>query len=308
MIRHPTRRALLLGVVAVLVGGCSVFGSVGSNAPRPGRVLQVVAAENVWGSLAAQLGGVHAEVVSIVDRPATDPHDYEPTAADARTVAEAQEVILTGLGYDTWAAQLAAADQVDGQRRLDVGQVLGLTTGANPHRWYYPADVERVVDRITADYQRLDPTDAAYFASRRQQFLQVGLDRYHQLIGQLRARYAGTAVGASESIFVGLAQALGLHLVTPPAYLDAISQGTDPTAGDRATVETQIDRRRIAVWVVNSQNETPDIQTLTSQARARGIPVTTITETVSPAGRSFQDWQVAQLEALAAALARGTGR
>ncbi len=110
--------------------------------------------------------GIHAEVVSIITRPATDPHDYEPTAADARTVAEAQEVIVNGLGYDAWASQLVAADQVEGQRVLDVGHLLGLADGVNPHRWYFPTDVERVVDRITADYQHLDPTDAAYFAGR----------------------------------------------------------------------------------------------------------------------------------------------
>ena len=271
-------------------------------------MVQVVAAESTWGSIAAQLGGVHAQVVDIISKPTTDPHDYEPTAADARTVAEAQEVIENGLGYDTWAARLVAADQVEGQRVLDVGHLLGLGAGANPHRWYYPADVERVVDRITADYQHLDPTDAAYFAALRQRFLTVGLARYHQLLDTVKADYAPTPVGASESIFVGLAQATGLALITPPSYLQAISEGTDPTAGDRATVESQIDQRRIAVWVVNSQNATPDIQTLTERARARHIPVVAITETLSPANRSFQDWQVDQLQALARALAQATGR
>ncbi len=303
----PSSLILLVGLLVspLAVGGCS---SIGSNASGPDRVLQVVAAENMWGSIAAQLGGVHAQVVSIISRPAIDPHDYEPTAADARTVAEAQEVIENGLGYDTWASRLVAADQVDGQRVLDVGHVLGLADGANPHRWYYPADVERVVDRITADYQRLDPTDAAYFAGLRRRYLTVGLARYHQLLGTLKASYGGTAVGASESIFEGLAQATGLALITPPSYLQAISEGTDPTAGDRATVESQIDQRRIAVWVVNRQNSTPDIQTLTERARARHIPVVTITETLSPANRSFQDWQVDQFQALARALAQATDR
>ena len=268
----------------------------------------MVAAENVWGSIATQLGGAHADVVSIITNPDTDPHDYEPTAADGRTVAEAQEVIENGVGYDPWAAKLVAAAQVDGQQVLDVGHVLGLAAGANPHRWYFPGDVERVVDRITADYQRLDPADAAYFTRQRQQFETVGLSRYHQLLAQIRSAYAGTPVGASESIFVGLAQATGLDLVTPPGYLRAISEGTDPTAADRSTVDAQIGGRRIRVWVLNSQNATPDIQTLTRQARAEHLAVTAITETLSPANRSFQDWQSDQLESLRAALAQGTGR
>ena len=41
---------------------------------------------------------------------------------------------------------------------------------------------------------------------------------------------------------------------------------------------------------------------------AAGIPVTTITETPTPAGASFQDWQVAQLTALEKALAQATVR
>ncbi len=305
----PVRVAVLAVVVSLAVAGCST-----AAAPRAqgsdgsGRRVQVVAAEDMWGSIAAQVGGVHAQVVSIITNPNTDPHDYEPTAADGRTYAEAQEIIENGVGYDTWSSQLAAATGVSGQRVLDVGRLLGLHAGDNPHRWYYPDDVTRVVDQITADYQHLDPADAGYFAAQRDQFLEVGLRPYHQLIDQIRASYAGTPVGASESIFVGLAQATGLRLLTPAAYLEAISQGTDPTPADRATVDAQIDDGRIDVWVLNSQNATPDIQALTAEARARHLPVVTITETLTPAGRSFQDWQVAQLRELAAALARARGR
>ena len=58
----------------------------------------------------------------------------------------------------------------------------------------------------------------------------------------------------------------------------------------------------------NSQNATPDVQAQVDAARAKGIPVTTITETLTPAGASFQDWQVAQLTALKQALAQATGK
>ena len=42
-----------------------------------GKVIQVVAAENFWGSLVSQLGGIHVNVLSIVSDPNTDPHEYE---------------------------------------------------------------------------------------------------------------------------------------------------------------------------------------------------------------------------------------
>src|SRR4051812_25997066 len=72
--------------------------------------LRVVAAEGFWGSIAAQLGGRRVEVHSIVTDPTADPHDHESTAADARAVAGADEVIVNGVGYDPWVDKLVDAN------------------------------------------------------------------------------------------------------------------------------------------------------------------------------------------------------
>ena len=71
----------------------------------------------------------------------------------------------------------------------------------------------------------------AYFDQQNQQFLNQGLAKYHSLIADIKAKYAGTPVGASESIFSPLSDALGLNLLTPPEFLKAISEGTDPSPG-----------------------------------------------------------------------------
>ena len=309
---HPSPARLLVGVVlaAVLLAACSSSGSTSATGATSGggTKVQVVAAENFWGSIASQLGGVHAQVTSIITNPNTDPHDYEPTAADGRTIAEAQYVIENGVGYDPWVPKLVAANQTSGQKVLDVGDLLGLKDGDNPHRWYFPDNVQRVIDQITAEYKKLDPADAAYFDQQKQQFETTGLARYHQLIADIKAKYSGTPVGASESIFQGIAQATGLDLITPYSYLKAISEGTDPTAADKSTVDAQINDNQIKVWVFNSQNSTPDIQALTTEAKSHHIPVTTITETLSPAGATFQAWQSAQLQNLENALAQATGK
>jgi zinc/manganese transport system substrate-binding protein len=60
--------------------------------------------------------------------------------------------------------------------------------------------------------------------------------------------------------------------------------------------------------VFNSQNSTPDVALQVAAAKNAGIPVTTITETLSPANASFQDWQTSQLQALQAALHEATGK
>jgi len=146
----------------VAVAGCATSAPGGAAQAKPG-VVKVVAAENFWGSIASQLGGTHAEVQSIITNPASDPHDYEPTSADAIAIHEAQLVIINGVGYDAWATKLAAANPVSTRTDLTVGDLVGVAPGGNPHRWYDPDDVRSVIDAITADFQKLDPTDAAYF-------------------------------------------------------------------------------------------------------------------------------------------------
>ena len=305
MTLRPVLAAGLLATVTILGAGC---GSKSTSAAAPSGVLQVVAAENFWGSIASQLGGSRVQVESVITSPATDPHDYEPTAADARTLAGAQLVIENGIGYDPWAEKLIAANPASGRIVLNAGDLLGIKPGGNPHRWYSPHDVQRMIDAIVRDFAKLEPKNSSYFARQKTRFEASGLAQYKGLIATIKRKFHGVPVGASESIFAPLAQSLGLRLLTPPTFLKAISEGADPTAADKTTIDRQVAGKQIKVWVFNSQNSTPDIKRVTDAASRRGIPVTTITETLVPASASFQDWQSRQLRALAAALAQATGR
>jgi zinc/manganese transport system substrate-binding protein len=271
-----------------------------------GRVITVVAAENFWGSIASQIGGRHARVISIITNPSTDPHSYEPTALDARSVAGAQLVIENGIGYDPWAVRLLAADQ-GSQTVLNVGDSLGLADGANPHRWYNPADVRQITRQLVADYSRLDPADSAYFARQRAHFDTAGLREYRSLIRAIGRKFGGAPVGASESIFAMLAPALRLRLITPYSFLRAISEGGEVSAADKLTIDNQIKHHLIKIYVYNSQNVTPDVQAQIREARAEHIPITTITETLAPPQDSYQAWQDRQLRGIEAALAAATG-
>jgi zinc/manganese transport system substrate-binding protein len=291
--------------LAAFAAGCDSSAPAGTTA---GGRLRVVAAENFWGSIAAQLGGERVRVQSIIADPNTDPHSYEPTAADARTMAGAQLAIVNGVGYDNWAPKLLEASPVSGRAVLNVGELLGLRGGANPHRWYFPGNVHAVIGQLAADYERLDPKHTAYFAARRASFETGGLARYDQLRREIRARYAGVPVGYSESIFQGLGEDLGLRLLTPYGFARAIAEGTDVTAREKQTVDEQAEGHRIAVWVFNSQNVTPDVRRVNEIAKAKGIPIVSVTETLSPASDSFQQWQAAQLQALLRALRAASGR
>jgi len=305
--RHRTRYATGLALLA-LVGALSGCATSPPGSQSDSTVIKVVAAENFWGSLAEQLGGEHVGVTSIINSPDADPHDYEANAADGRAIAAAKLVIVNGVGYDPWATKLVEANPSTARTVLTVGELVGIADGGNPHRWYNPDNVRAVIDQITADYKAIDPGNAAYFDGRHSEVLSTNLKAYFDTINQIKAAYAGTPVGASESIFAMMAPALGLNLLTPPSFLTAISEGSDPSAADKATIDAQINGKQIKVYVYNSQNATPDVQAQVDAARAKGIPVTTITETLTPAGASFQDWQVAQLSALKQALAQATGK
>jgi len=308
--RIATARSPFVPLAVLLAGLCLLAGCGGSSTSTAGTGdgrLHVVAAENFWGSIASQLGGDKVALKSIIVNPSTDPHSYEPTASDGVALAGSQLAIVNGLGYDRWASRLIAANP-SSRVVLDVGQVLGLKDGENPHQWYAPGSVARVIGAISAAYKRADPKDAAYFDSQRTAFETQGLAQYNLLRSEIRSRYAGVPVGYSESIFQPLAQDLHLRLLTPYSFAKAIAEGTDVSAADKQTVDAQAQRRELAVWVYNGQNATPDVQRVNKLARTAGIPITTLTETLSPASATFEQWQAAELSSLLAALHRATGR
>jgi zinc/manganese transport system substrate-binding protein len=306
--RSPPRWGAIrtrLFVAAMLL--CSAF--IAACAARPAQtvtngVINVVAAESFWGSIAAQLGGTHAKVVSIVSDPAVDPHEYETSTADAKALAQADYVIINGAGYDTWAQKMLDANPANGRTVLDVSGVVGKRPGDNPHFWYNPDYVEQVIARITRDYQSIDPNDAEYFALEKAA-LEESLAQYHQIASSIRQSYSGVKVGSTESIFVYMASSLGLDLVSPPAFMNAISQGTDPPAQSVVQFQQQITGKQLAVLVFNRQTTTAIVTNLRQTAADNGIATVGVTETVVPAGSTFQAWQVSQLQAILDALKAG---
>lgn len=268
-----------------------------------GTTLQVIAGENFWGNVASQLGGSHVSVTSIVTNPNTDPHEYESSATDARAFATADYVVLNGAGYDDWGQKLLSASASARRKVFTVADLLHKKAADNPHFWYNPDWVEKVADRITADYQALDSADSAYFSQQREAFRNA-LQPYHDVIARIRSAFTGVAVGSTESIFVYMAQALGVDLKSPPEFMQAISENSDPSAQTVAEFQNQVSDHLIKVMVYNTQTSTPITENLKQLAAQNSIPVVGISETVEPATASFQDWQTKQLNAMQAALSR----
>lgn len=289
------RSALLFAPVAL-----GLFGRAGGAATEP---LAAVAAENVWGSVLAQLGGTRVSVTSVLTDPNADPHEYEANAATARSFARARYVVLNGAGYDGWAQRLVDADPSNSRLVLCVADVLRSAPGANVHFWYNPAFVEQVADRISADLVRIDPAGALYYRSRRAVFRRA-LEPYYARIRKIRAAYRGVAVGATESIFVYLAAALGLRVLSPPAFMQAINDGMEPTVRSVIDMDRQIAERQIRMLAYNVQTVTGATTDALRLAEQHDVPVVRISETVLPPQATFQAWQAAELDAIWAALAR----
>ena len=292
-------RAAILGVFLIVSAALAACGT--SESGPQGSTLQVIAGENFWGSIAAQLGGNKVNVTSVVTNPNADPHDYETSTSDARAFATADYVIVNGAGYDDWAKKLLSANPNSHRKVLTVADLIHKKAGDNPHFWYNPTWVEQVADTITADYKSIDSGDAGYFEQQRAAF-RTALQPYHDRIAKIKSQFSGVPVGSTESIFVYLANALGLNLISPPEFMQAVAEGNDPPASSVAEFHDQVANKQIKLLVYNVQTASNVTDTLKKLAAGVGIPVVGVSETLQPVDATFQEWQDAQLVTLQNAL------
>jgi zinc/manganese transport system substrate-binding protein len=265
--------------------------------------LAVVAAENTYGDIAAQIGGPYVSVTSILTSPNADPHLFEPGTSNGLAVSEAKVVIQNGLGYDAFMTKLE--DAAPSGRRVVVTMADALGIGgkdANPHLWYDVASLPRLANAIATAFERADPGHApAYRAGLRRFDRSLGpLDRE---VAAIRKRQSGAPVGYTEPVPGYLVAAAGLRNLAPASFTRSIEEGTEPSPSALATMTGLIASHRIRVLLYNAQAVSPITARLRSAAARAGIPVVPVRETL-PAGLTFQQWQLGQARALAGALAR----
>jgi zinc/manganese transport system substrate-binding protein len=269
-----------------------------------GTVIQVVAAENFWGSLVKQLGGIRANVTSIVSDPNTDPHEYESNPEDARLITNAQFVIVNGAGYDTWALDILSAESTPNQVVLNVQELINQPVTANPHFWYSPYYTNDTVAAMYRDLVAIDPADTSYF---HQQYANLNASlwsEYMSLEVEIKNTFGGLPVASTESIFVYMANATGLDVVSPPAFMQAVAEGNDPPAQSVAQMENLMTggNSSVRVLVYNLQTVTPLTEYVKGLAAECGIPTIGVTETIQPPGTTFQAWMQTELNYLYNAL------
>jgi zinc/manganese transport system substrate-binding protein len=265
------------------------------------KTIQIVAAENFWGSLISQLGGTHVQVLSIVSDPNADPHEYESSTDNARAIANADYIIVNGAGYDDWSNKLIGAGVKPNCKVLNVAKLLGKKEGDNPHFWYSPDYVNQTVKQMELDLISIDPANATYYEQNYANLL-LSLEQYQNRIAKIKQQFNGTQVAATEDIFAYLAEPAGLNLISPPAFTQAVAEGNDPPVQSVVQFETQLKSGNVSVLVYNQQTVTPITEKMKKLAAEQGIPVVGITETIQPPDVSFQDWMNSELISLQNAL------
>lgn len=285
---------MLVAVGGIYAGLSFTRNSSTSTGPNSGGVVQVVAAENFWGSLVSQIGGTRVHVINVVTDPNADPHEYESNTANAQAISNASLVIVNGAGYDTWALSLVAASNSPHQTVLNVQQLLGQPVDTNPHFWYSPYYVNDTVKAMYKDLVSIDSADSSYF---REQYaaLNASLAIYNARIHEIAHQFAGTRVAATEDIFVYLANATKLNLISPPSFMQAVAEGNDPPAESVAQFQQLLQNKSVALLVYNQQTVTPLTESIKSLAAQNSIPIVGVTETIQPQDVQFQVWMNAEL-------------
>ncbi len=249
--------------------------------------IKIVAAENFYGDVAKQIGGDAVEVVSILTNPDQDPHLFEVSPSVARNISDARIVIANGIDYDPWIDTLLNASPSQNRKVIIVGDLVGKRAGDNPHLWYDPQNVMAMAQELSSTLAQEDTTNKSVYVQRLAHFAE-SLQPIRQQIAQIKSRYAGAPVAATEPVFGYMFEALGMD-VKETSFQSSVMNDTEPSPSDVANFEDDLKNHKLRLLVYNSQATDPAADRLKSLAEAAGIPVVGATET-QPSGTSYQSW------------------
>ena len=294
---------VILVIVLVVIGIIVLFAQSAIRNPQSGYgggAVNIVAAENFYGNIAAQLGGSHVTVDSILSDPNVDPHEYESNVADGIAINDANIVIENGLEYDTWIDKLISASPNPNRIVITAGNIAPDPLPENPHVWYGIDNIPTIARVITNALEKVDPADTADFENNLMAF-DNSLAPLNAKLAEIKSQYAGTPIGLTETIYLYQTEPMGLDVLTPFDFEKAIAEGNDPSAASVAETNNQVSGKQIKILIYNSQTVTPITTNLQNDANSAGIPVVPVTETMPP-NVNYQTWMLDEMNAVEAAL------
>ena len=262
--------------------------------------IKIVAAEIFYGGVAQQIAGNDATVKSILTNPNQDPHEFTTNAGTAKSVADADIVIASGIGYDSWMDKLFTTKGKPERVVIHVAELIGAKDGDNPHIWYDPKTMPAVGAKLVEVLSKINPAQAGAYQKRLDDFnasMKPVLDR----IAAIRAASAGLEVTATEPVFGYMADALGFKMLNYDFQLK-IMNDADPTADQTAAFEKSLTSKRARILFYNSQVTDPTTDRIQRIAKQSGVPVVGVTETQPPDQKSYAGWMMHELDGVQAAL------
>jgi zinc/manganese transport system substrate-binding protein len=282
-----------------LLAGCSasLAGAIGADG-----TIVAIGAESQYADVIQQVGGKYVQASAVMSNPNTDPHTFEASAATGRLVNASRLVVQNGLGYDTFMDTIENAVPDSSRHIIVVQKLLGLPDSTpNPHLWYKPGVMATVAQAVAQNLAAIDPGHAGYFKASAAAFTR-SLDAWTSALAAFKASYPGTPVATTEPVADYLLRAAGAGNRTPWAFQADIMNGTDPSAQDVAVERSLFTKHEVTVFVYNQQVTDSLTESFIALARANGIPVVGVYETMPEPGYHYQSWMLAEVRALRAAV------
>ena len=333
----PLPRRLLLP--ALLTATAVSLTACGEGATDPGQSteggpLRIVTSTNVYGDIAASVGGDDVEVTSLVDSLSQDPHSYEATVQDKLSVSEADLVIENGGGYDPFLARLA--DEAGLGNVLNVVEISGLEDAAgaeggveqhadeehpdeehagehaeddghghgtfNEHVWYDLASMASLADALAEELGRLDTANAEAYRERADDFT-AQLAPLEDRLAALRDGAAGDEadVAVTEPVPLYLLEDAGLHNVTPQDFTEAIEEESEVPIAVLEEMKELVAGGSLTFLAYNDQTQGSQTEAVRAAAEDAGLPVLDFTETI-PDSEDYVSWMTSNTDSIEAAL------
>ncbi|MGR4853776.1 metal ABC transporter solute-binding protein, Zn/Mn family [Streptomyces sp. LARHCF252] len=303
----PTSRrlALLTSASLALLAGCGSSSDSTAAKSTPARVA-VVASTDVYGDIVRRVGGDRVDVTSVISDPDQDPHSYEADPQNQLALSKAEVVVENGGGYDDFVDRMLKGGHNDSAQVINAVNVSGKTAPKggelNEHVWYDFPTVAKVVDRIAAALTKADPSDASAFGKNAAAF-KAKLAPLEAKEARIKKEHGGAGVAITEPVPLYMTEASGLINRTPAEFSEAIEEGDDVSPRILQENLALFSGRKVRALVYNEQTSGPQTEKTEAAAKAAGIPVVPVTETL-PKGKDYLGWMTANVDALANALAK----
>ncbi|WP_436340942.1 metal ABC transporter solute-binding protein, Zn/Mn family [Lactobacillus johnsonii] len=286
-----TKFISIMGLVTLLsfiVVGCSNK----QNSTSQSDKISIVTTTNVYSDIAKNIVGKYGTATAIIDKSSVDPHDFDPTTADAKKVAQANIIVANGLGYDSWMNKLAKS--VDKKPVLVGEDLMGLKSGDNPHIWYNLDMPTKYVDYLVKRLSKLDKKHAAYFKENGEKYL-AKIDKIKQLAQANKGDQKPVFV--SEPVFDYALQEAG-YKIGDKKFEEAIENGTDPSPKTINEMNNAIKQKKIAFFVNNTQASSSTVKSFVKLAKKNNVPVLNVRETI-PNNTTYLAWMKENYQKLA---------